>query len=351
MTKTIFFTFLGVIILYSCNRTKDMSDKAVYSGENISKNAFVIKDISSETTILHIDIAGDWYLYGGNSIEEIDFSKPVKEGNTTGDFIIDVPFNVRNYFQLVTEKGKSILAETKLPMEGGYNFRDMGGIQNSEGKYVKWGKLFRADELGKLSDSDLKYLAGIPLISIVDFRSKEEIDALPDKNPESVKMNYPFSINPGNLNVSNEFDISNITPEQVDSIMISLNKELVTNPEIIEIYREFFRLIQNEDNVPLLFHCTAGKDRTGMGAALILFSLGVDENTILDNYLLSNKFLEEKYASYKSEFPVLKSLFEVKPEFLYAGINLIKENHGSVENYLTNILNVDLEKMKEMYLY
>ena len=88
-----------------------------------------------------------------------------------------------------------------------------------------------------------------------------------------------------------------------------------------------------------------------MAAALFLFSLGVDENTIFENYLESNTYLTDKYSKYIADRPNLKPLFEVKVEFLKAGIDQIKKDHESIENYLTKVLKIDIEKMKQIYLY
>ncbi len=88
-----------------------------------------------------------------------------------------------------------------------------------------------------------------------------------------------------------------------------------------------------------------------MGAALFLYSLGVDEETIFNDYLSSNAYLGDKYAQYTMQYPSLKPLLEVQKEYLKAGIDEIKRNHGPVEQYLENVLNVDIGKMKEIYLY
>ena len=88
-----------------------------------------------------------------------------------------------------------------------------------------------------------------------------------------------------------------------------------------------------------------------MGAALILYALGVDEATIMQDYLASNIYLDNKYAKELERNPELKSVLTVKREFLQAGIDRIKQDHGSVENFLKNVLKVDLAKFKERYLY
>jgi len=324
-------------------------EKAEYSGADISNKAEILRDKETKATSLRIETQGKWTLFAGNSVDDIDFSKPVTEGEGSGTFPVNVSDSIRSYFQLITNDGKAILSERHLPMTGGYNFRDLGGMKTSEGKYVKWGKIFRSDDLHNLTNADLEYLSSIPLISIVDFRSGEEIIKAPDKLPNSVKMDYPYSITPGNL--MGAMNLEKATPQQLDSAMMDMNVLLVTDTAWINQYKKFFDLLQNEKDVPFMFHCSAGKDRTGMGAALILFSLGVDEETILKDYLASNNYLGDKYAQYIAKYPNLKPLFEVKPEFLKAGIDRIKKDHGSVENYLKDVLDVDVDKMKQIYLY
>lgn len=335
-------------IMQSCNNGEAMK-KAFYAGNDITKTTFITRDKDSKAAFLTIQTDGAWSLYGGTSVDSIDFSKTIAEGAGSGIFPLNVPDSVRYYFQLITDEGAAVLSEKHLPMAGGYNFRDMGGIKTSDGHHVKWGKVFRSDDLHKLTNADLRYLASIPLITIVDFRSEEEIQQGADKLPVSVTNHELLSITPGNLRDA-AVKLEEIDEHQADSLMMDVNKLLVTNPACIEQYKKYFALLQNEKDVPLMFHCSAGKDRTGMAAALFLFSLGVDEETILNDYLLSNTYLEDKYAENIKVNPALKSLFEVKPSFLKAGLMQIKNDHGTIENYLQKILNVDLEKMKVLYL-
>lgn len=241
-------------------------------------------------------------------------------------------------------------SERHLPMEGGFNFRDMGGIRTKDGKSIKWGKIVRSDDLHNLTGADLEYLSAIPIISIVDFRSEDEMKSAPDKLPASTKNYYPYSINPGNLNAAAD-GLDNLATMNMDSVMMQINVMLVSDSASIKRYRDFFNLLQDEKNVPLLFHCSAGKDRTGMAAALILYALGVDEVQIMEDYLLSNKYIGAKYAKYVEQYPELKSLFEVKREYVSAGINKIKADYGSVEKYLVDVLEVDIEKFRDTYLY
>ena len=340
---------LGLIILFtSCQKEKEKISTATYEGKDLSTEAKIKRDKETKEAHLNLQVNSKWELYAGESVEDIDFSKPLVKGEGAGIFPLEVSDSTRSYFQLVTDEGKAILSETHLPMTGGYNFRDLGGIRTIDGRYVKWGKIFRSDDLSTLTDKDLKYLSSIPIVSVVDFRTEAEINTAPDKLPSSVKNDYICTITPGKLSTD---DITKATEEQLIEEMKNMNKLLVTDQSCIAVYRNFFELLQNEKEVPLLFHCSAGKDRTGTGAALILYALGVDEMTVMQNYMMSNTYIADKYAKLVEEFPNMQPLFEVRTEYLQTGIDQMKKDHGSVENYLTNVLNVDIPKFREMYLY
>jgi protein-tyrosine phosphatase len=308
------------------------------------------RDKTTKKASLHVAVDCAWKLFGGTSIETINLTIPIAEGQGSGVFPLNnIEDSVRYYFQLITLTDTILVSDTHLPMAGGFNFRDIGGIKTADGHFVQWGKLFRSDDLHTLTDEDLSYLSSIPITSIVDFRSDSEINKAPDKNPASVKQNYPFSITPGNL--MEVLKIENFDVSYLDGFMIEMNELLVTDSTYIDQYKKFFSLIQNSQDIPLLYHCSAGKDRTGMATALVLFALGVDEKTIYENYLASNLFLADKYNKYIALKPNLKPLFEVKVEYLKAGIEKIRKDHQTIENYLVAILNVDIVKLKQMYLY
>lgn len=337
-----------LLTMMSCTENKTAKEKAVYSGNDISDKVLVTRDKNTKKALLENNIPGKWAVYAGSSVDNIDFTSPVAEGEGTGTYALNVNDTSRSYFQIITPESKAILAERHLPMTGGYNFRDLGGYKTTNGKYVKWGKVFRSDDLHNLTDADLKYLSSIPLISIVDFRAAEEIEKAPDKLPASVRERYELSIAPGDLM---SFERISDMSMPMDSLMREMNRLLVSDTTCIEQYRTYFKLLQNEEDVPLMFHCSAGKDRTGMGAALFLLSLGVDEDTVVKDYLLSNIYLGDKYTAIITQYPHMKPLMEVRADYLEAGIDEIKKRYGSVDNYLVKTLGVDLDKMKELYLY
>ncbi|MDR1809404.1 MAG: tyrosine-protein phosphatase, partial [Prevotella sp.] len=258
----------------SCQKTDKQAGQAFYEGEELSDKAQIIRDKHTKATTFVINTSGKWVLYAGFSTDKIDYSKPVAGSFVAGRYQLAVSDSSRLYFQLVSDKGRCILSEKRLPMEGGYNFRDLGGIRSKDGKHLKWGKLFRTDDMCYLSDNDLTYLESIPVTTVVDFRENDEIKQAPDNYPASVKNVRRLPVMPGSLSMKT---LSTYTSSQLDTVMMKMNVTLVSDSAAVRQYRLFFRLLQEEKNIPLLFHCSAGKDRTGMAAALILFALNVDE--------------------------------------------------------------------------
>ena len=316
----------------------------------IDSDAKILRDKHTKRARLDILTNGIWRLYAGRSINSIDLSKPVLEGFGSGIFPIDVDTGYRSYFKLVIPNDGSInLAESQLPMEGAYNFRDLGGIRTKEGRRVKWGLLFRADDLSNLTYNDLKYLESIPITSVVDFRAIAETRRTPDKLPAGVRFTFPISIT--RMNLSTEGVKAKLEESNMDMYMKQMNRLLVSDPVCIRSYRTLFNILQHRLSAPIVFHCSAGKDRTGMAAALILFALGVDERTIMEDYLASRIYLADKYHSIVEKYPRAEAMFTVKRPFLLAGINQIKREHGTVESFLVKTLNVNIERMKDMYLY
>lgn len=336
-------------MLTSCNHPSSVT--VGYAGEDISRNASIIRDTGNGQVVLELKTDGKWELYAGPSVEKINLEKPVATGTSSGRYLPEIDTTTRNYFELVTPAGKAILAERRLPLQGSYNFRDLDGIRTIDGKYTQWGKVFRSDDMMHLTATDIHYLDQIPIRTVVDFRSEAEISQSPDKKIPSATETYDFSITPGNITSLPFEDIARLSAQEADSLMRTVNRELVTDSRTIEQYKKLFVLLQEEDNTPLVFHCTAGKDRTGYGAYLFLSSLGVDEATCLQDYLDSNVYLAAKYGPYMEKYPDLKPLFEVRPAYLKTAIHQIKEQHGNVENYLTNVLEVDMDRMKQLYLY
>lgn len=182
--------------------------------------------------------------------------------------------------------------ERVLPLEGGRNFRDIGGYAAADGRRVRWGLLYRAGGLNGLTLADFDYLRGLGIKTVCDLRSVEERLGAPtqwlgDDAPEILAVDY--EMNAIMARVQEALGASG-TAENARAGFAAMYADL---PVLLEThYREMFqRLVRGE--APLAFHCSAGKDRTGMAAALILSVLGVPRHTILEDYELSDRYFTQ----------------------------------------------------------
>lgn len=328
-----------VFVLSSCNKSDDSNNS-----QDVSQYFSVERNKTTKVyTVQTTQATGSWEIYAGTTPQNA--TTKVASGN--GAKIIsltDYPSTIRMFFRYVWEHNSStISSERLLPMEGAYNVRDMGGYKTIDGKSVKWSRVFRSGDLNKLSTNDLTYLAGVGIKNIVDFRDDAERAAAPDKTPSTLVNTYSFAINTGSI-----IDMSKITTlELAEKALVDGNKFFITDCQ--DQYKKFFGILAADANAPVLFHCSAGKDRAGLASALFLSSLGVDRETIIKDYLMSGAIVAEKYAPYVSAMPILAPVFETRLEYIMAAFNTIDTQYGGVESFLKNQLGVDVVKMRTLY--
>ena len=239
-----------------------------------------------------------------------------------------------------------------LPIKSAYNFRDLGGYKTSDGRRVKWRKLLRSSDFAKLSDEDKLFLEGLQLRHVIDLRSQPEVELLKDDVPQNVEVHNLY-IDAGNLvpkfkKLMEDSELSeNERFEEGMKLMKEMYRRLAS--DYSELFRKFFKIMQSDDSAKL-FHCTAGKDRTGVSAALLLSALGVDRKTIYEDYLITNKALAGKYDDLMVYGKIASLFANVHEEFLDTFFNTIEEKFCSVEKYLTDELLVNLTTLKNLYL-
>ena len=240
------------------------------------------------------------------------------------------------------------LNERTLSLDGGFNFRDLGGIINKDEQVLGKGLLIRSDDLANLTDNDLELLNDYPIRTIIDLRTTYERSKNPDHIPNSCNHEVHLDISSGHFeNLVKQFRQGISNPRE---FMCNIYEDFVLDETCQTQYKKFFDIIQHKNRTPILFHCTAGKDRTGFATAMILAALKVDFEQILEDYLASNIYLEQKYAHILKINPDYKYLIEVYPEYLEKSFDTIKKNFVTIEYYLSNILGVDLQLMEDLYL-
>jgi protein-tyrosine phosphatase len=242
-------------------------------------------------------------------------------------------------------------AQRHVVLQGSPNFRDLGGYATSDGHHVKWGELYRGGDISKLTDADLDTLKNRHITYDVDLRGHREVAQAPDRiNPGTDYILLPAGSDGGLSSWMKGISTARGT-KGGDSLMVAF----YSNTDSLALrYKPFFgKLLALPPGQSLLFHCSAGKDRTGIGAALLLYTLGVPYNTIVNDYLASNYYRKDLNAKSSSQMhkamhvdpDVAKAMMGVKKMDLDATFNAINQKYGSVDNYLRTQLGLDDQKI------
>jgi protein-tyrosine phosphatase len=222
-------------------------------------------------------------------------------------------------------------------LQGAPNFRDLGGYIGHQGRPVHWRRLFRSDHLAGLTTDDHARLAPLRLARAFDFRGLEERAATPYHLPGVTQVS--LAIEPTVVQRMDELAASGrtLTAPLVTQLMNDLYRDLINDRA--DRFGELFEHLLDSD-APAVFHCTAGKDRTGVAAALVLLALGVPREVVLQDYMLTNELAMPLPAPQQSSAPIdaLAVLWRVQQGFLDNALRIIDTDHGGVASYLTQRL-------------
>lgn len=245
-----------------------------------------------------------------------------------------------------------------LNLDGAINLRELGGYKTTTGKRVKYRKLLRSGDISNLTQPTLKYLKNYGLKYVVDFRSINEQKLWPDIQADFYQV-YPDPVYP--LKGNGE-KLTNILPQKYDSYLGTIYQSIVLDAHAQQSYSLLFQLLleNSEPDQSVLFHCAAGKDRTGVGAILILKALQVDTETIVHDYLLTNLMYEdhaniESTLNDKNGNQTINKMNMTKADIqsIESVFDAIKHYYGTFDNYLNNALGVDanaLQTLRTIYL-
>ncbi len=301
-------------------------------------------------------------IYKGNKPNNIDWSTPIASGSKNPLLLTEFDFSDRYFFGIINSKGERIIASERLiPMENALNFRDLGGIPTTDGRVVKWGTFYRSGKLSTLSNRDLDYFKTLGIKTVIDFRDDEEIKKDPNRYPENhivERIRIPIGDASGNMQRELKKTIKKANPDNFDSELFVADVMRQFVDTFAFQYKPFLEIVATPRKTPLLFHCTAGKDRTGLGSALILLMLGVDQDLILGDYLMSNFYRNNKINKTlrKSTLvgvdqKIAQPLVEVKSSYLAAAFEAMEKKHGSIERFLEVEYDLTPERLIEIRDY
>lgn len=240
---------------------------------------------------------------------------------------------------------------TAIALENGINFRDLGGLRMQDGRRVRPGMLFRSGALSDLSDADLSLLSTLPATAVIDYRDARESDIHPDRLWETASY-YAAPANPLQAQVSASLDTlvsEAIHDFDADAFMLELYRLLpFENPA----YRQLVDLLRDENTQTIIQHCAVGKDRTGIGVALVLFALGADKQTILQDYLMTQQTLAPFRDTLLTRFNdrldasglrKLDFVLSVHPHCLQAAFDEIEARYGTAQQWLAREYGLDAD--------
>ncbi|MDR1644719.1 MAG: tyrosine-protein phosphatase [Tannerellaceae bacterium] len=263
----------------------------------------------------------------------------------------------RKYFRLLFDNTyEQTTASRLVMMDSVQNLRDIGGYLSSQGKFMRWGKVYRSGEIGRISAWDTLRLNKLKIKTIIDLRSMPEVMRSPIGYSKAKIVHIPIDSDMSDI-------VGQIRKGKVRKGDGSLFMQDLYLRYVTENRKEFaqaLNLFLDEDNYPILFNCSLGKDRAGFLAALLLAALDMPEETILSDYVVTNDYLNlTRYANLVQELDsdaqeALTVILSANETFLNLALRKIKKEYGSMDKYLSEELQLtdkQKEKLKEMLLF
>lgn len=249
------------------------------------------------------------------------------------------------------------------------NLRDLGGYKTKNGATVAKGLVYRSNQLSGISRDDMKKLSKLDLKVSLDLRTWAERSSRPDELPSGTKFVWLDVLadspqaGPAQLEQLMQ-DPKKANAElgggKVEALFQTSYREFVSLPSAKTEFHNFFLVLGDKSQLPALFHCTTGKDRTGWAAAALLTLLGVPKDRVYEDYLRSNDYIIPAYQKVIDGFvktggdaSIPEAILGVKKEYLDAAFDEMEKKYGSIEKYFSEGLGIDAAQQKairDLYL-
>lgn len=240
-------------------------------------------------------------------------------------------------------------------LEGCSNLRDLGGYRTADGRTVRFGRVFRSASLAALTERDLAAFAATGIRTVCDLRGEHETTRAPSRLPEGAAapevVRLPIEPRVG-ASLRDLLAREEATGEDVHDLLRTAYAAYATDH--LPRYRALFDLVLREERLPLLFHCSAGKDRTGFGAALVLTALGVPRETVIADYLATNRIWKrERALPPDTPDDIREALLGAHRPLIESALGRAAADHGGLDALLENGLGLDparLGRLRESLL-
>jgi len=339
-------SLLFPVLLFSC-----MKSPARYDNKTLPENTYV-ENRKDRYTLHHHPGAGERVLVTNHAGDQpLDLTRD--QVTLSGQI-------KRPFFKIVSQKDTVVVANRRIDFKNINNFRDIGGLQTANGKVVRWGMIFRSEQLAHLEKSDFDKFIDLQIETVYDLRTTSEIKNNKDQLPENVTYHHIQTVKDnGDLltRLRSKLLRGEITEEQSLKMITDLYQNMVTAD--LASLKDLLRNILSADT-PVLFHCSAGKDRTGVVTALILSILHVDRKTVFEEYMMSNYYRRNKLKKIltkaklakaikpKINLHVIENFMRVDEKYLSAVFDVIDNQYGGTDLFIKNQLKIDEQDRQQM---
>jgi len=309
--------------------------------------------------------AGPVAIHAGATPDVIDMSQPIAKAARGAVRLPAIWAQSRHYFRLIPADAEPLtVARRDVPLDGCVNFRDLGGYRAADSRRVRWGRLFRSGHMANLSAAGKRDFARLDIRAVCDFRLAEERASenaeLPGAPPIAT-IGIPPGVGDREYfhRVFASTDDPRVVLEAVHETMRSIVRDAGTR------YARMFEVLLEQDGGSVLLNCSAGKERTGVGSALVLTALGVPRESVIADFMLSRRYfpamseiprVREKYAVRATDdaaaTALIMPLLETHESYLAAAFAAIDESHASCEAFLAQVCQVgpaELRRLRELY--
>ncbi|MEV0188122.1 tyrosine-protein phosphatase [Kitasatospora purpeofusca] len=289
-------------------------------------------------------------VYAGTDPDDIRHRKAVARGAGSATVTVTgLAAADRWFFELVPDRGAPlVVADRSLHLASAPNFRDAGGYRTADGQWVRMGVVYRSGDLSKLTDQDLAKLRRLGIRTVFDLRTPGEQKTAPDR-----VLAGATAVNANVLGVADTGAFNVTSPQAAVRAMVDAERTMVSADSARTAYHSVLNALVERNDENVLFHCTAGKDRTGWASAALLTALGVPRETVEADYLASNTYRAAEIAATLAQLPpayqaIYKPLLDVRSEYLAAGFDEVQQKFGSFDGYLKSGLGLDKRDLRDL---
>ena len=300
-------------------------------------------------------IEGEVQVYRSTDPEHFDTAKePVATANIqTGYTVVPDSLQTYRYYFLLrfNDRYNRIVGPRAERLKYIENFRDLGGYETKNGKQIRWGKIFRSGEFNSLTANSINRIKNMGIKTLIDFRDSEDIiKTSPELGFDNV-INLPGSLH-YRQNLLPRLEKEELRRGDANLFMQDLYVAMVSGSK--RAFKSMFNQLLVEDNYPIVLSCINGKDYTGFAVSLLLSALDIPEDVIMNDYLLSNRYFDKRRTSFDPKNccdetqEALSLIQSADSRFLSYARDYIRQQHGSINNYLVEELGLTPEKTRHL---